>query len=190
MACLSYTYLVNNEIITIISLIIGGLGLIASIAGSVLAYFTFVNPKVRVDSYLGRSKKWEQVELGLRGNNSLWRYKSHPEFTIQQQKDRKTWDSGAAERWMKYPLPDPSKTSYMMHVKAGSIVVYAEEFVTLDGGRYLVPLPRVKYHDKKEDNEYFYTPLQVSIARIIGEFYRMESIDEFVENNEVEIRKS
>jgi len=178
------------DTITIISLIVGGLGLLASIIGSVLAYFTFINPKKRTDYYLRDTENWEEVHLGLRGSNSLWRYKKHPEFTIEQQDESDPWDYNKTEKWMKYPLPDPSKTTYMMHVKAGNIVVYAELFITLDGGRYLVPLPRVEYHKVKEDNEYFYTPLQVKIGDIVGNFYSMKSLDEFIEKNEIEIRKN
>lgn len=175
--------------VTVISLIIGALGLVASIASVILTYFTFINPKKRVDCYLKNAKKWEQIHLGLHGGNSLWRYKKHPEFAIEQQEGTKEWDYLVTEKWMKYPLPDPSKRSFMMHIKAGSIVVYAEEFITLDGGRYLVPLPRVEYHNKKQDNEYFYTPLQLKIGRIIGSFYSMSSLDEFIEKNEIEIKE-
>ena len=53
------------NVITIIGLIIGALGLIASITGTLLAYFTFVNPKVRIDRYLKRPKNWEQIEWHL-----------------------------------------------------------------------------------------------------------------------------
>lgn len=176
------------DVITIISLLLGVLGLIATLVGTILAYTTFVNPKIRIDRYLKKPKNWEQIELGLSESNSLWRYKKHPEFSIEQQDDSKDWDFGITENWMKYPLPDPSKTTYMLHIKAGSIVVYAEQFITLDGGRYFVPLPRVEYSEEKKDNKYFYTSLQIQIARIVGQFYRMESIDEFVQHNEIEIR--
>lgn len=175
-----------EEFITILGLILGILGL----AGTILTAITFVNPKVRVDFYLNKHDKWEEVHLNLGGGGSLWRYQPHPEFTIEQQDDSEKWGFDVTESWMKYPLPDPSKHTYMVHVKASGIVIYAEKFITLDGGRYFVPLPRVKYHEEKENNEYFYVPLQIKIARIIGTYYRMDSIDEFIKHNEIEIRKN
>ncbi|MEK7171046.1 MAG: hypothetical protein AAB774_01945 [Patescibacteria group bacterium] len=175
-------------LVNILSIVLGILGLVASILGAGLAFFTFINPKIRMDWYLNHPQGWEKIHLGLRGGRSLWRYKKHPEFIIERQDEIKAWDYSVTERWMKYPLPDPSKTSYLIHVSAGNIVVYSEEFVTLDGGRYLVPLPRVKYHENKEENEYFYEPLQIKIARVIGEYYRFKSIDEFIEQNEIEVR--
>lgn len=173
-----------DALIAVLGIILGILGLL----GTILTVITFVNPKLRVNYYLQKYNKWEEVHLNLGGGNSLWRFKPHPEFTIEQQDDSEEWDFGVTESWMKYPLPDPSKHTYMVHVKAGSTVIYAEKFITLDGGRYFVPLPRVKYHEQKKDNEYFYVPLQVRIARIIGTYYRMDSIDEFIKHNEIEIR--
>lgn len=180
----------DPAIITVVGLFLGVLGLIASIVGTALAYFAFVNPKVRVNRYLKNPESWEEVHLNLKGGHSLWRYNKHPEFTIEETNETESWDYGVTEAWMKYPLPDPSKTTYMLHVKAGNIVVYAERVITLDGGRYLVPLPRVKYHEQKKDNEYYYIPLQMQIARIVGNFYRMKSIDEFTDLNEIEVREN
>ncbi|MEX1995517.1 MAG: hypothetical protein WD887_01950 [Candidatus Saccharimonadales bacterium] len=178
------------DAITIISLVLGVLGLLVSAVALALAYVTFVNPRKRMDWYLRRPSGWEKVNLNLLGGHSIWRYKNHPEFVIEQTDEREPWSHGKTETWMKYPLPDPSKTTYMLHVKSGATVVYTELFITLDGGRYFVPLPRVKYNEKEKDNEYYYTSLQVQIARIVGTYYRMKSIDEFIKHNEIKVRET
>ena len=175
-----------SEVITILGLILGILGLI----GTTLTIAAFINPKIRLDYYLRKFEKWEEVHLNLGGGNSFWRFRPHPEFTIRQQEDSQESDHGVTESWMKYPLPDPSKHTYMVHITAGDTVVYVEKFITLDGGRHFVPLPRVRYDEEKKDNKYFYVPLQIKIARIIGTFHRMGSIDEFISHNEIEARDS
>ncbi len=165
-------------------MLLGVLGLI----GVLLTIFMYISPKYRVNWYLNNPGKWEEVHLNLNGR-SLWRRKDHPEFSIETQDESEEWSYGKQESWMKYPLPDPSKYTHMVHVKANGVVIYAEHFISLDGGRYFVPLPRAKYNEKEEDNEYYYNPIQLAIARVVGRFYRMEDVDEFVNHNEIEVRK-
>ena len=168
----------------ILSLTLGFLGLL----GVGLTALMYLNPKWRLLLYLRNPKKWEEITLDLSGFHSVWRHKGHPEFTIERTEHEQEWSYDKTESWMKYPLPDPSKTTVVLHLKVGGAIVYVENFITLDGGRYFVPLPRVKYHKNEKDNEYYYTKLQVQIARVIGTFYRMKDIDEFVEHNEIEVR--
>lgn len=170
----------------IVGIIIGLVGLITI----PLSFLTYISPKHRVNRYLRSPAKWKEVSLDLDGDDYLWQYVPHPEFEIRTLNDSHEWDYGVTERWMRYPLPDPTKRTYMVHVKAGDVVVYAERFISLDGGRYFVPLPRVKYHDEKEDNEYYYEPLQLRISRVIGRYYRMSSVEEFIRLNEIEVRQA
>jgi len=171
--------------IDVFSIILG----LSGLAGVFLTTLMYINPRWRVDWYLNNPEKWEKITLDLNGFHSLWRHKKHPEFTIEETKFESKWDYSKTESWMKYPLPDPSKATTVIHIKVGGVIVYVENFISLDGGRYFVPLPRVKYHEKEKDNEYYYLPLQIKIARVIGVFYRMASIDEFVEKNEIEVRQ-
>ncbi len=171
--------------ISFISILLGVLGL----AGVMLTALMYVNPRLRVDYYLRKPRNWEKITLDLNGMHSIWRYKNHPEFTIEKTDDEQEWSYDKRESWMKYPLPDPSKYTKVYLVKAGGVIVYVEHFITLDGGRYLVPLPRVSYHSEKEiANEYYYTTLQVRLAQVIGTFYRMKDIHEFIRHNEIEVR--
>ena len=169
----------------IASITLGLLGLL----GVGLTALMYLNPKWRVLLYLRKPERWEEITLDLSSFHSIWRHKSHPEFTIERTEYQEDWSYGKTESWMKYPLPDPSKTTIILHLKVGGAIVYVEHLITLDGGRYFVPLPRVKHHDKEKDNQYYYTNLQMQIARVVGTFYRMKGIDEFVKHNEIEVRK-
>jgi hypothetical protein len=164
------------------------LGLVATIIGSTLAFMTYISPIIRVRSYLKRKDKWEKVSFDLHGNSEAWRYKPHPEFTIEYTEEIKDWDRTITETWMKYPLPDPSKHSKKLQVKVNGQIILAEEFIALDGGRYFVPLPRVKYAEEKKDNIYYYDEIQYLIGSIVGSYYRMESLDEFVKHQELTVK--
>lgn len=171
--------------LSIVSLLLGVLGLV----GVALTAAMYLNPKWRVDWYLRKPENWEKITLDLSGFHSIWRNKKHPEFTIERTQFEEEWSYGKTENWMKYPLPDPSKHTKVVHVKVGGTIVYVENFITLDGGRYFVPLPRVKYLKDKKENYYFYENIQINIAAIIGTFYRMKSIDEFISKNEIEVKR-
>lgn len=168
-----------------VSLTLGILGLL----GVALTALMYINPKWRLFFYLKNPTNWEEITLDLSGFHSIWRHKSHPEFTIERTEHTQEWSYDKTESWMKYPLPDPSKTTIVLHMKVGGTIVYVEHFITLDGGRYFVPLPRVKYNKAEKNNEYYYTKLQLKIAEIVGTFYRMKDIDEFVKHNEIEVRE-
>ncbi len=162
-------------------------GLIASITGTCLAYFTYVSPIIRIKAYLRRPEGWEKVFTDVRGTNFHWRYSRHPEFVIQEDNydNSRYWDR--TEHWMP-PCPDQGKTSNMVHVKVNGQIVLVEEFISLDGGRYFVPLPRRAVHDKENGNEYWYSELQVNISRIVGEYYHDGTIEKFIDKQKIPVK--
>ena len=111
-----------------ISLLLGALGLV----GVVLTAAMYLNPKWRVDWYLKKPSNWEEITLDLSGFHSIWRHKKHPEFTIERTEYEEEWSFGKTENWMKYPLPDPSKHTRVVHVKVGGTIVYVENFLKVE----------------------------------------------------------
>lgn len=184
--------------VTIIGIVLGILGLLASMIGSVLAYFTFVDPRKRLSSYLGKVDNWESVSTSIGGHEAIWRYNKHPEFVIEIKDDSRDWDSEVTEPWMTMPLRDLKITMYMVHATINGTVLYAEKFIALDGWRYFVPLPRIKTtnnrehedydSDKNEDaREFYFDETQVQLSRIIGKFHGEKSIEVFAKHSKIKV---
>ncbi len=160
------------------------LGFIATIVGSLLAIFTYVSPVFRLKHYLKRTKKWKKVYIDRIKYN--WQYKNHPEFTIEIDDESNDW--GTTESWMNY-YPDSSKSASLVRVRANGQVLFIEEFISLDGGRYFVPLPKREIISESEtDNYYYYTSIQVMLARIVSYYYRGNNIEDFISNHNLEIK--
>ena len=49
----------NSDLITILSLMIGVLGLVVTLVGTYFAYISFINPMVRFKKYLKNPENWE-----------------------------------------------------------------------------------------------------------------------------------
>ena len=161
------------------------LGFIATIVGSILAIFTFVSSIWRLKFYLKKPLNWRKVYIGRIKYN--WQYKNHPEFTIEVDDENKNWDTGVKENWMR-DYPNPTKSTSLVRIKANGQVLMVENFISLDGGRYFVPLPKRHINtDQEKENEYWYTPLQVNLSRIVGEYYRGDSIEDFIKSHNLKI---
>ena len=158
------------------------LGFIATIVGSILALATYISPMFRLKYYLKKTSEWKKVSIGR--SDYVWQYKNHPEFNIEIEDLEREWQT--AESWMTH-YPDPAKHVYLVKVKANGQVLLTEEFITLDGGRYFVPVPKAKPISESEF-KYWYTPIQVDLSRIIGEYYRGNSIEEFMEHHKLKIK--
>ena len=171
---------------TPLSWVVTILGLAASIIGASLAYMTFISPLTRFKWYLKRTEGWEEINSDLYGGGSFHRYKKHPEFTIEQPDDYREWERD--EPWMKkLHKPNPHQGSRMVHLKVSGQLILSEEFIFMDEGRIFVPVPRVNYSEKEEDNEYYYTKIQELMARIIGRYYIYKNLDGFMKQAEIKI---
>jgi hypothetical protein len=171
----------------ILSIVLALLGLVATIVGLYVTYITYINPEIRLSWYLKDIDGWEEVNFDFSDKKSFWRYKKHPEFTIIQQENGIDWDSDADEPWMIYPFPDPNKKTYEIYIKSNRTLILKEVFITLDGSRYFVPLPRVAYGETIDENRYYYTRWQIKISKVIGRYYRMKSVEEFARENNIKI---
>ena len=170
---------------TTLSWVITILGFIATIVGSILAFFTFISPFIRLKWYLKNPKKWKKIYLDRYNYN--WQYKNHPEFTIEVDSESRDW--GTTETWMNH-YPDSSKSTSFIKVKVNGQILLTEDFISLDGGRYFVPVPkRAVTHeieigsDEVPEYKYWYTTIQVELARIVSNYYRMNTIEEFMKSH-------
>lgn len=157
--------------ITIISLLIGLLGFIATLVGTYLTYISFVNPIIRFRRFLKKPKNWEKFE-GVDANIYFYRYKKHPNFQIVIDWDKEIGDN-FQEKWMNHYPDDQNNASYYVKLETNGILLDKELFVSLDGHRYFVPVPRVKR--KGDVRSFYYDAKQVNISNIVGKYHSDEN---------------
>lgn len=162
----------NNDLITILSLIIGILGLVATLVGTYFTYISFVNPISRFKKYLKNAENWEKFQ-GIENHLSFYRHKNYPNFQIVID-----WDKELVkdfhEEWINDGLyPDKTNNaSYYVRLEANAMLLDKELFVSLDGHRYFVPVPRVSMSKTKTDEkDFYYDTRQIQLANIVGEYH-------------------
>jgi hypothetical protein len=155
--------------ITILGLILGVLGLIATIIGAYFSYISFVNPLVRFKRYLKKAKNWEKFQ-GIEVHLTVFRHKKYPNFQIVIDWDYKVVEN-FREEWINDNLfPDKkNNASYFVKLEANGMLLDKEIFVSLDGHRYFVPVPRTSLSNG--DLNYFYDIKQIQLANIIGKYH-------------------
>ena len=169
----------NNDLITILGFIIGILGLIATLVGTYFTYISFVNPITRFKKYLKNPNNWEKFQ-GIEDHLSFYRYKKYPNFQITID-----WDNELVknfhEEWINDALyPDKiNNASYYVRLEANSMLLDKELFVSLDGHRYFVPVPKV-FMPKNGEREFYYDKQQIQLAKIVGRHHFEKDIYEFM----------
>jgi hypothetical protein len=159
------------------------LGFIATIIGSILALATYVSPLFRLKIYIKKNKNWKKFYMGRVEYN--WQYKNHPEFVIEISHEDKKWS--AIESWMRH-YPDPLKNISIVKARVNGNILLTEVFISLDGGRYFVPVPKRKLISENEF-KYWYTPMQVRLSRIVGYYYNAKTVEEFMSEHGLVIEK-
>lgn len=96
------------------------------------------------------------------------------------------------EPWVKR-FPDKHTSSYYVNLVESGNVVEQEIFVSLDGGRYFVPIPEISvgdYHGESSDLTYYYDhgSLRFLLGKVIGRYYYMENLGVFAARKGIEIR--
>jgi hypothetical protein len=167
-----------NAIITLAGLLLGILGLV----GTIITVLTYLNPMFRFRWYLRHPSKWETISAEVWGAGEFQRHVNHPEFVIELSEQSKKWDR--KEPWVGLH-PDPNMSSNMVQLKISGQILSAEEFISLDGRRYFVPVPKVIYKKggKETDNVYYYTKLQRLVAGVVSVYNHDEGIDQFMSDH-------
>jgi len=180
MNCYDINQIDYQGIVTVIGLILGILGLV----GTIISILAYMNPITRLKWYFKKPQKWEKIHTEVLGVGEFYRHKNRPEFVIERAGTSREWTR--KELWMKN-YPNPLMSSVMVHVKMNGQVLLAEEFIHLDESRYFVPVPRVIYSadGEEKNNVYYYTKIQQLIAGIVGEYYRTDSLHQFMAEHNI-----
>lgn len=159
-----------NDFITILGLILGILGLIATLVGTYLSWISFVNPMNRFKKYLKNQKVWEKFQ-GIENHLSFYRHKKYPNFQIVIDWDKELVEN-FYEEWMNDALfPDKTNNaSYYVRLEANGMLLEKELFVSLDGHRYFVPVPKI-LSVKNDKREFYYDKRQIQLANIVGLYH-------------------
>lgn len=162
-----------------LSIILGILGLVATLVGSGLAYIAFVNPMVRFKWYLKKKDNWRTIFPRVEGLSEYSQYSKHPEFTIEEIYDRR-WERD--EPWMKKVIrPDKSCHASQIALKVSGNIIHTENFLSMDGSRIFVPIPKVdtKGKDKEAEFIYYYDEIQILLAGLLGKYHIYDTLEKF-----------
>ena len=165
----------------VINLVIGILGLMASLVGFYFTYITFVNPLVRFKQYLRRPTDWERfigIEIGI----DRYRHRKYPSFEIVIDWNNECVDN-FHEEWINDGMfPDKTNNaSYYVQLLSNGMLLSKELFVSLDGHRYFVPVPRTQ-GEVEGRRFYYYDQIQIQLSRIVGRFYFDQDIQVFAQS--------
>jgi hypothetical protein len=163
----------------ILSLILGILGLLATLIGTYIAYISFINPLIRFKKYLKRPTNWEEV-IAIKDHMEIYRYKNQPGYQIIIDWSETDFENYKAD-WIRddYPNSRPNTARYIV-LEANGIFLRKELFISLDNGRTFVPVPRIM--SKNDERLYWYDSLQIQLANIIGKYSEEKNIKEFAAN--------
>jgi hypothetical protein len=122
---------------------------------------------------------WHEDRIGER---PTWICDQRSTFKVVQNDDYQDFEEEWTDR-----VPD--RTAHMMTVqlKINDSAVSEMLFVTLDGGRYLVPLPRKRVVSGQVIYFWESDTLPFKVGRIIGRYYRCKNLEEVAEFLDVEI---
>ncbi|MBI2054232.1 MAG: hypothetical protein HYT36_02780 [Candidatus Staskawiczbacteria bacterium] len=167
-----------TNFIAILGFIIGILGLIATLVGTYFTYISFINPITRFKRYLKNHEDWEKF-YGIEDRFSFYRHRKYPNFQIIIDWSQKVAEN-FHEEWINDALyPDKTNNaSYYVRLEANSMLLGKELFVSLDGHRYFVPVPRV-LSIKNGERRFYYDKQQIQLTKIIGKHHFEKDIYEF-----------
>jgi hypothetical protein len=118
---------------------------------------------------------WTETHIG---NKEVWVCDS--DNTYQIEKGDKIGDF--EEDWTTVH-PDKRSYNYYVNLKIGNTIIKELIFISMDGHRYFVPLPRTRKVEGKTEFYWDINSLRVKVCRIIGKYYRfpdLESVARFL----------
>ena len=112
---------------------------------------------------------WEEQEIN---HQPVWTSESRPTFQIRMEHD----DREFAEPWSR-GHPDSNTMKFTVNLLINGTIVKTLMFVSLDGGRIVVPLPQRLFSD--EEPIYFWDPesMDFKVGKIIGAYYIYKDIE-------------
>jgi hypothetical protein len=106
------------------------------------------------------------------GGRDTWICNERGVFAILRNDDYEDFE----EEWTTKP-PDKRASRSTVDLRINGATVRSLDFISLDGGRYFLPMPRKK--GRKGEPLYFWEreSLEFKVGRIVGSYYRFESIE-------------
>ncbi len=91
------------------------------------------------------------------------------------------------ERWTTV-YPDPDSVAYPVYLKINGTIIKELTFISMDGGRILVPMAGVRPVSEGVV-EYFWNlnSLEVKVCRIIGSYYRYQNLEGVAQMSKVSV---
>lgn len=167
---------------------LGIVGLVFSLWAFYLAYISFANPIIRFNKYLKKTTGWEKF-IGTEASIYFYRYKKYPSFQISIDWDRSVIEN-FYEEWMDtvFIADKDNNLSYFLKLEVNGMLLDKELFVSLDGHRYFVPVPKtMMFEDKRV---FYYNGRQIYLSKILGLFHfdnLGEDIYKFAEEHGISI---
>lgn len=113
---------------------------------------------------------WESRNIN---NNEIWVSTSNNSLQIMTGKDSVEFSEPWADKF-----PNPKSYSYSVYLKIANTTIKELQFISADGGRIFVPIPKVEIGSDSQ-RVFFWcsNSLEMAVCRIIGSFYIHKSID-------------
>jgi hypothetical protein len=137
-----------------------------------------------------QNSQWTNQELsGAHDNITVWTSVEDPVYQIENSYEVE--NERLDEPWVK-GFPDPHVAIYIVNLKVSGQIVKQERFVSLDGGRYFVPLPNVETNDEVSESAeltycYRRTSLCYLLGNVIGRYYYLKNLDNFARHKGIAI---
>ena len=149
------------------------ISMLVTIIAFYLTYLTFINPISRYFSLLSKPDRWVRITGGHQMINTF-RHQIYSQYSIEIDNEDRIAEH-FYEAWMdEILIPDQThNSSYYVRVNCNGSLLATELFVSLDGHRYFVPVPRVRMVQGKP--RYFIEPHQLQLSKIVGRFYHNET---------------
>lgn len=140
-----------------------------------------LNAPVTIKKFMAmvETGKWKQQYVD---DNEIWFCEEDRSYQIHIAEDSTEFH----ESWMDV-FPASHGRMFNVHLKVASTLIDTIPFISTDGGRYRVPLPKRIVIDEKL--VYYWRPDRVDyqVANIFGEFYRFDTIEQVAQFTGVEI---
>ncbi len=128
-----------------------------------------------------KDSDWESRHIN---NDEIWVSTTNNSLQIVTSKDYVEF----SEPWTD-KFPNPKCYSYKVYLKIANTVVKELQFISVDGGRIFVPIPKIEINDSN-DRVFFWdsNSLEIALCKIIGHFYIHRSIHGVASIAGIEIR--
>ena len=160
------------------SLIISFLGILLAFISIALTYITFFAPGFTAQFALRMQNHWSEVTIPTSGHKFL-RHDIFSGFSIEIDFTDPVRED-FFEPWMNALYrPDKQVSSYYVTMSFNGLPILTELFVSYDGDRNFIPVPK----RKKLSGKYYlhFDPMQRRLARVVGYVHIEDSVETVIE---------